>query len=199
MKKKILILMYVMTMLFAFTGCFGSSDEATEDTDKEQTQETSKNNFKGIDFSIYVPEEWETIEKKDFTSDIPQGTEIVFRNNVKNENFTANVNITKNALQNPISPEDYAKQAISNIKASMYNFSEVKRETLKIKVAEKETETLYLAFEGKRNENENTVQFLQIYATKGHVGYIVTGAFSKGEEELVVKKVDAMVRSFEVN
>ena len=197
MKRKILIAVLLGTSMLFVTGCFES--ETPDTTEPDTSQEQSQNNYQGADFSIYVPEAWEKIEKKDFTSEIPAGTEIVFRNNVKNEDFTANVNITKNTtLTNPISSADYAKQAVSNLKASMFNFNEIKRETAKILIGGTETETIYLAFEGKRNENENQVQFLQIYATKGQAGYIVTGAFSETEEELVVKKVDAMVRSFEV-
>ena len=192
--------MTLASMVF-LAGCFGGDEEVVEEENTEseiEAQDTSGNNFEGPDFTIFAPEEWEVIKKEDFTSDVPAGTVVVFRNNVKNDQFTANANITKNTIPGTITSGDYAKQAISNLKASMFNFKEIKRESTVINVDGKGVSTIYLAFEGKRKENENTVQFLQKYAVKGHIGYIITGAFLGSEEELVVKKVDAMVRSFEV-
>ncbi|MBU1992637.1 MAG: hypothetical protein ABH856_01520 [Patescibacteria group bacterium] len=196
--KKLLIIPLIASLFF-LSGCFGGdeTDENTE-TPVDEPRIESNNNFDGGEFTLNIPEEWEIIEKKDFTSDIPNGTEIVIKNNIKNPLFTANANVTKNSLTSIVSSKDYALQAASNLKTSLLNFREMNREDVKVLVDGREVDTLYMAFEGKQDQYGNPVQFLQTYAVKGHFGYIVTGAFAPSEEELVVKKVDDIVRSLEV-
>ena len=99
MKRKILIAVLLGTSLLFVTGCFES--ETPDTTEPDTSQEQSQNNHQGADFSIYVPEAWEKIEKK-ILRQKSAGTEIVFRNNVKNEDFTANVNITKKTQHSQI-------------------------------------------------------------------------------------------------
>ena len=77
------------------------------------------------EFSIKIPREWDIIAKKDFTNDVPQNTLMVFRNNVKNENFTANVNILKNNLLTPKETLEYAKEVINRQKTGLYNYLEI--------------------------------------------------------------------------
>ena len=78
MKRSILSLILVVS-LFTFTGCFGSDDSS----DESQLQNFSV--YNAPTFSISIPSQWQTIEPKDFSNDVPQETQIIFRDHIKSD------------------------------------------------------------------------------------------------------------------
>ena len=88
MKRTILILILLFS-LSSFTGCFGGNDNQSE----SQLQNFSV--YSAPTFSISIPNQWQTIEPKDFSNDVPEETQIIFRDNVQSDIFTANANVTK--------------------------------------------------------------------------------------------------------
>ncbi len=125
-KKRILTVASLLLLSLTLTGCFNSGTTPTPTT--TTNEKTRIINDAKYDFTLVIPREWDVIESKDFTSDVPSETVIVFRNNIKNEDFTANVNIVKNILQTPRETLDYAKQVLNRQTSGLYNYKESKRD-----------------------------------------------------------------------
>ena len=109
MKFKRLLILCLSTVFL--TSCGG--DESGNDVD---LTEVGKTLYETSDFSIQVPKEWETVEKSSYPSNVPAQTQIDFRNNIKNEIFTANISISKKELPENISSEDFAKSSLGSFK-----------------------------------------------------------------------------------
>lgn len=76
--------------LLMLSGCFNFGGS----TDTPAVDEKSKI-YENTVFTITIPKDWDVIEKDDFTSEVPEETQVVFRNNVKNETFTSNVAVIR--------------------------------------------------------------------------------------------------------
>jgi len=190
--RRSLSIIFLSLLVLSLGGCFNFGGSTTKSEDaRNQTYENSE-------ISIQIPKEWETIEKKDFTSDVPAVTLVVFRNNVKNETFTANVNIVSNPLQETVDSVEYAKLVYNRQKNGLYDFQELKREDLKIKIGGKDTATTYLVFTAKKATDQPDVKYLQVYAVKNNLAYIVTGAVSPKENDVTVQTIESIVKSFQL-
>ncbi len=189
-KKLTLTILTLTTLLFTACGSTNNNIESnnTEDTSVFETQE----------FKISRPTIWTTITQKEMTSEVPKGTIVVFRNNIKNETFTANVNVLKREIQTPISSLDFAKQVINRESQGLVNYKEQKKEQIKIKSGDTEDTTLINYFEAKESTNKPTINYIQTYAVKDHSGFIITGAFSKKEEKNTMQIIENIVKSFKV-
>ncbi len=194
--KQVSVLACAIASMFLLGGCINFGGGGTSGGTK--TVDERSKLYDTNDFSIVIPKDWEIISKADFTSEVPQETVIVFRNNVKNEDFTANVNIVKNKLQEPISTIEYAKRVDNRQKTGLYNYKESKNETAKITIGDKTVDTFYRLFEAKKGSDEKLVRYLQIYGVKGNDAYIVTGAVSPKENDSVVKTIEDIVKSFKL-
>lgn len=179
MKKKFIIVIIGISILL--TGCFGGSD----DSKKEEKKIEGFHKYSTEEFSLQVPDEWETLTPLNFPSDIPKNTLVAFRNNLRNPKFTANVVIVKNELSQEISITDYSKAQHQKLKEQLYNVNELKLEENKIIV------------EGKETEDSELKRFIQVSAIKGKNAYIAIGAFLASEDEGLAKKIETMVESFE--
>ena len=188
-----IILSSALFLTLALTGCsgFGTSTGAKADDPRLKTYENSE-------FSIKIPKEWEVIEKKDFTNDVPDVTVVVFRNNVKNETFTANVNIVRNSLQATIETGEYAKMVYNRQKTGLYDFKEDKREDYNVKIGDKDVVSSYLIFEAQKATDQPAVKYLQTYAVKNNFAYIVTGAVSPKENDVTVQSIESIIKSFQL-
>ncbi len=188
--KKLFNFSILAFTVIALSGCGGSSTQ----------QQTAANNQSRVidntEFTMTIPREWDVIESKDFTSDVPPETIIVVRNNVKNENFTANVNIVRRNLQATEASLDFAKEVINRQKTGLLNYKEDKNETAKIQIAGKPNDTYLETFEGKKDAQSDLIDFYQTYAVKGNYAYIVTGSYSPQETNDNINTVQTIVKSF---
>ncbi|MBD3156772.1 hypothetical protein GF369_02990 [Candidatus Peregrinibacteria bacterium] len=192
MKRYTIALCMIFSLIF-LTGCFGSSDDAAE------TQLENFSVYKAPTFSISVPQQWQTIEPKDFSRDIPQETQIIFRDHIQNDIFTANANVTKRILTQPISSVEYGKSMVNENKESLLNFKEISRdEEFNIAIGGQMQKTLLVMFEGKENESEPTIRIVQTYAVNGSDAYTVTAAYRTDASELQVEEAKNIVKSFKV-
>lgn len=193
-KQIIRILLPIIT-IFVLSGCFdlgGSKPAETKPIDERSLlYETSE-------FSITIPKTWEVIEKKDFTSDVPAETVVVFRNNVKNENFTANVVVVKNNLLEPIVTLEYAKMVKNRQKAGLIDYKESRQDESKITIGTTEEPTYFNLFEAKKSAQDKLVRYLQTYAVKGNSAYIITGAVLPTENDATVKTIEDTVKTFKL-
>jgi hypothetical protein len=196
MKKTILFLSIILTTTF-LGGCFsfedGNSAEGTQSQNNDLTKTYSNNQF-----SFTYPQDWDLIERKDFTSEIPAETQVVIRNNLKNDSFTANINIVKNTIQNEKSTLDYAKEVLNRQKTGLLDYKETKREIIKISIGGSDQETYYTEFEARLNSTEPITKFFQTYGVKGQNGFVIMGASSTQENSSTINKLQKAVLSFKI-
>lgn len=186
--KTIFIAVLLSTML---TGCglIGNSNNKTTTTTKD---------YESSDFKVNIPPEWEVIEKKDFTADVPEVTQVVFRNNVKNETYTANVNVIRNQLQDTIDTSEYAKMVYNRQKTGLYDFKEIRRDAIKLKRGSDDIETTLLVFEARKGTDQLNVRYYQSYLVKNNFAYIITGSASPKENDVTFQTIENTVKSFQV-
>jgi hypothetical protein len=186
--KKIISSLLIGVSLFAFTSCGGSTpvptpvDPATVNFTKYTT----------TDFSISYPKDWEVLTKDKFPSNVPATTVIVFRNNLKSDIFTANLNISQAAVKAQTTSEDFAIATINTSKYNLIEFKELSRQEV---VIGKE-KTLLVNFQGRKTITESMVNFQQTYAVRNGFGLIVTAAYLPTEDQNVVTKLGDMIKSF---
>ncbi|MBT4366613.1 hypothetical protein HOD15_04290 [Candidatus Peregrinibacteria bacterium] len=190
MKKLIAI---SLITLFSLTGCFGTP------ADEEETDNTNQmySTYKSSDISIIYPNDWEVLNSSDFTSNVPASTVVVFRNNLKNDIFTANLNISQAEIPLGTNNEDFALQTLNTQKYNLVGFTELLRENYNIKTGEETEESTVLStFQGRKTITESLVEFKQTYIARNGFGIIVTAAYLPNEEQSVVMMLDKMLRSF---
>lgn len=186
----------ILVSIVFLNGCFnfGSGNSTAKVTTDERTKIIDNSSY---DFTITIPREWDMIEKKDFTKDVPPETVLVFRNNIKNEDWTAAVVITKANFQIARDSLEVAKYVLNREKTSLYEFKEVRdRELRRIKTGNQQTDTYVSYFQGKEKADSTLIQYIQTYASRGNTAYIVTGSISTKENENNRKTVEDIVKSF---
>ena len=179
------------------SGCFGGDGGSGTVPAGENSGKTS--NYQSSQFSLTFPSGWDVIESKDFTSEIPRETQVLIRNNIKNDTFTANINVVRNDLQTGQSSLDYAKEVLNRQRTGLLDYKETRREIISVPVGGQGQETYYTEFEARLNATDPVLKFAQIYAASGNSGYIVMGAWSPLESSAVVEQVINTVKSFRVN
>ncbi|MBA4336866.1 hypothetical protein C0416_03805 [bacterium] len=146
-----------------------------------------------------VPNQWQTIEPKDFSSEVPQETQIIFRDNVQNDIFTSNANVTKRLLTKQANSLDHGKAMMNENKGSMLNFKEISRdEDFNIAIGGQMQKTLLVLFEGKESEADPTIRIVQTYAVNGTDAYTITAAYLPTSTELDAENAKNIVKSFKV-
>lgn len=190
-------LRYILTglVLFSLTGCFNFGGDETD----QGTPSEGYTTYKTEQFNIDVPSAWEVISEDEFTSDVPDVTVVVFRNNVKNETFTANVNIVSKQLQEPVSSLEYAKMVVNRQSNGLVDYNEQAKDTVKINRGGEEVDTLFTRFEARKTASDNLVRYVQTYGVTGDTAFIVTGAVSTQESESVLQTVEKIVKSFSLS
>jgi hypothetical protein len=197
MNTKFTVLLLIGASL-ALGGCFGDGSSssgtipANENSGKTATYQSSQ-------FSLTFPAGWDVIETKDFTTEIPRETQVLIRNNIKNDTFTANINVVKNDLQTGKNSLDYAKEVLNRQRTGLLDYKETKREIVSVPVGGQGQESYYTEFEARLNATDPVLKFAQIYAASGNSGYIVMGAWSLQENSAVVEQIVNTVKSFKVN
>ncbi|MEK7547466.1 MAG: hypothetical protein AAB540_01080 [Patescibacteria group bacterium] len=193
MKIKYFLISAVLALTL-FSGC-SSEDEGTNSTNGT-AENPNKALYEETDFSLSIPTSWEVINKNSFTSNVPANTIVGFRNNIKNEKFTANLNITQTNLTEEISSEDFAKSSMAKTKNSLVDFVEINKDTAKVNSPDGEIEAYLVEMEGKKSVNEPIVHFKQLHIVNGDKAYTITAAYLKEEDESVINMLDEMVNSF---
>ena len=148
--KKLLIL---LPFLLLGTGCFHS---ATEDPN-EKALPAEANSYQADEFSISPPidsqkKPWETITT--FTKEFPAGAIAAFRDNIKDEKFTANISVYKKSVPADVSSADFALSEIRNHEKNVLNFKELARENVKIAISGQNVDTILFYFEGKEKAED---------------------------------------------
>lgn len=188
MYKKIIIL-GLMSVLF--TGCFGGGSSTST-----TTLEAGESLYSHSNFSVIIPQDWEITESKDFPSNVPKETIVVFGNNIKSEIFTANVNVSIKEVDETVTSSDYAKNSKTQASTSLLSFNEIGSENVKVQYGANPIEGTILEFSGKKSAEEPIIKFKQLFVVNKGFGYIVTAASIPEEDQTVVKYMDRMINSF---
>jgi hypothetical protein len=191
-KKSLFIFGLCATL--TFTGCFGG-DEEDVSTDIPSDFKT----FNATSFSISVPGPWEIIEAADFTSDIPAGTQVIFKNNIKDDVFTANTNVSKEILTSPFSTYDFGLNIMANNK-KLKNYREISRDNeYKILIGGNLVNSILVEFEGKENEGQPNIRVVQTYAVAGADAYTISSAYHFGPiDDLSGEIAEKIIKTFRV-
>jgi hypothetical protein len=179
-------------MSFLLAGCFdfGGGTPAPAESDL--------NTYDTNILSIGIPKSWDVLEQDDFTSEVPQETLVVFRNNIKNETFTANINIVRKRLLEPLSSKEFAVMTNNRQREGLPDYNETSKDEFTVQVGDRQDDTYLVGYEARRSPDERLVKYLQIYAVKDNFGYIVTGAFSPQESTDIASLVTTSVKSFKL-
>lgn len=179
---------------FLLAGCLGSNDSKTPSEKKIEGFHV----YTAEEFSIQVPDEWETLSGAGLPGNTPKNTLIAFRSNIKNPRFTANVALIKNDFAQEIIPLEYAKMLRQKTIDGLFDFREILTEQTKIMIAEQETDTILFIADGREATDQDLKRFMQISAVKGKTAYVAVGSFLAEEGEGTAKKLETMMRNFEV-
>jgi hypothetical protein len=198
MKKLILPVLLFSSLLFA--GCLNPGPSTNNQPPANQENSTETRVFNNNEFSLNFPASWDVIQAKDFTSDIPSETQVVIRNNIKNEDFTANINVIKHSFQNSAKNSlDYGQEILNRQKSGLLNYRETKKEIVKRNIGGQQVDTYLVEFEAKLNQTDPILKFVQTFATKDNNGYTALGSYSQLENSIVINQVNQTVQSFQVN
>ncbi|MBT4917326.1 hypothetical protein HN709_04110 [Candidatus Peregrinibacteria bacterium] len=180
MKAKIIGTILTLLTPIILTGCFGEEAPTSNSADPGPGKVT----YESESYFIFVPEDWEIIERKDLPSDAPAEFQVAFKNNVKHDIFTASTGITLDLFMNEISSEDFMINSKAEIKNAVVDYVEIS------------AEGNILVFEGKKSAIEPIIRFKTIYIMSEKVGYTITAAYVPDEDESVVNMTEEMLNSF---
>lgn len=194
MKKTIqigIIALFTLTL----SGCLGFGSDSTP-ADTATTGSTESTTYQNSEFSITIPKDWEIIESKDFSDRVASNTLIVFRNNIKNDVFTANINIITNERLNDKSSDEHAKDIINSEKATMLDYKELIRETVSLQNGANTESSEFIVFEGRNSAEEDLIRYAQTCLVKNDKVYIVTGSYRPTEDEKITQLIQDGVKHF---
>lgn len=189
MRSKLFIIIASLALL---TGCFGSTTPTTE-------KAAEGFHYYATDtFRIQIPDEWEVVRPEMFKSDVPKNTLSAFRSNLRNARFTANVAVIVNDAPKDVVSLDYAKALYTKVQDVLNDAKEVSVETIKIPVNGAATETLFTVNEGRETSSADLKRFFSVSGVKGEKAYAAVGSMLPSEGDATAKKLETIVRSFEV-
>lgn len=186
--KKIITPLLIGISLLSLTACGGQDAPAIVDT----AVQANLAKYENTDFSILYPKDWEVLSPEQFPSNVPASTVIVIRNNLKNEIFTANLNVSQSPLKETTTSNDFAVATLNAAQYNLVNFKEISRD----KVAVAGDETFIATFQGRKTATESLVAFKELCLARNGFGIIVTVAYLPGEDQIVVTKLSDMLKSF---
>lgn len=186
--KKILI--SFLTGLLLISGCGNSDGDAT----------TSENpiyySYGNDTYEIDVANDWEVITE--FTSNYPQNTIAAFRNNIKNDEFIANINIVANTVEEGLSNGDYALEILQSHSESLIDYKLIEKKEIDITVGEQLSPTYMITFQGRNKIDGDLLQFTQVYGVNNGLGYIATATYLPNEDQFVIETAVYMVGSLQL-
>ncbi|MFC1616312.1 hypothetical protein ACFL21_04165 [Patescibacteria group bacterium] len=190
---KIKIFLILSFSLILLPGCFGGGDSTPiEDLDNSYYQTD--------EFSIKIPMDWEIIESNKFPSNVPSELIVAFQSNIRNAKFTSTVSINKIFFgeEKTVNSDDFYKNSLRKIKNTLVNYEEISIDDIEIIRGEEFIPGVIVIYQGKQRAYDNIVRFRELYLGYGNFGYIVTAAYLTDEDESIVKNIEEMINSFQL-
>jgi hypothetical protein len=199
MKKINFTVVAILTLTSAFlaSGCGGTTPATpAPDTAAADLAKQGKVLYQGQDFTIAIPDKWEVISKEEFTTNYPKEIIVAFRNNVKNEIFTANMTVAIQSLDVEIPAEDFGKNSVKKQSEFVPSFKELRSSTQDLTFGQTKIPTYFIQSEGKKSTQEPLLKFAQLFVVNNKKAYTVTAAYLPTEDENVVNAINEMINSF---
>jgi hypothetical protein len=185
--KKLLTTLLGLSLLLS--ACGGSDTDEASTTDSDEVFYFT---YVTAEFSIDVPDDWETINA--FTSDYPDEVRVAFRNNLKDSEFIANVSIVREDYTG--TSADYAQSKLDDHSETLINYKLESQEAVTLEVAGADSVTTLNTFRGKNEASSPTLEYMQIYLTKGDNAWTVSASYTPNEDEFVIERMAHMLKSF---
>ncbi len=150
--------------------------------------------YSTAEFAIQVPNEWETVNA--FTSEYPESVRVAFRDNLKDGDFTANVVVTRENNGKSLTSMDFAQKTLGIHGETLISYRLISQENLELGMNGGASATVLNTFEGKKEADAATLNFQQVYLTKGEQAWTVTASYLPNEDEFTVARMETMLKSF---
>lgn len=186
--KKILVAGFFSLLL---AGCGGND---APDVNYDLTVQR----YDGGAFSIDVPRDWQVIERNNMTWSIPTETVVAFRNNVKNPFFIASIVVSKFITDAPLANEDFATLMIQKHQDTVFDYTELGRETATLRAGGADFETVIFSFQGRDSFDGDLTVFREVYLATPDHAYVVTAAHGQSEDAGVVIQLEDALKSFQL-
>ncbi|MCK5607822.1 hypothetical protein KAR91_38430 [Candidatus Pacearchaeota archaeon] len=180
--KKIISLFSLLVLAGLLTGC---GEDTTSPLQAMQM-------YDGGEFTVNIDPSWKIINSSDFYSEIPKETLVAFTTPEAYNGFFINVNIVKEDLKQEVSSIDYGR---ANINLSAQNLTDYQK-IQEVQLEAGSRPALLHIFQARLNPSEKLIKFVQLYATKGNYGYIISGGMLPDTPKEIRDLVGATVTSF---
>lgn len=182
--KKLCAMALVLLVVFFLNSC--------KSKDSGDAAKTGLKSYDGTDFTINIVPTWKVITPTEFYAEIPRETMVAFTSPEAYDGFFINVNILKEDLRQPVSTIDYARANINLSAQNLTNYEKIQETDVQVG----SQKSLLHIFQARLNPAEKTIKFIQVYATKGNYGYVVTGGMLPDTPQAIRDQVGIMVTSF---
>lgn len=179
--KTILAALAILMMTAVLNGC-GSKDSTS----------SSLKTYDGGVFTIGIDPAWKIITPSEFYPEVPKETLVAFTTPEAYDGFFINVNIVKEDLPSEVSSIDYARANINLAAQNLTDYEKVQEANVDLNG----TPAMVHIFQARLNPTENLIRFIQLYATKGKEGYIVSGGMLPSTPKEIRDQVGSSVTSF---
>ena len=183
----------IILSAFTFTACGGGDDSSPS---LDTTVGADQKLYENSELAIAYPQDWEILERDDFTSNVPAFTVVAIRSNIKNEKFTPNISVNKKDFTQDTKSIDFAKGTIEQAKNTLQNFKEIESKAVKVKFGKNELDGYLATFQGKNDAASPVVGFSQLYVVNGKTGYMITAAYLFDADQATLKMIDSSLNSF---
>ncbi|MBL4693881.1 hypothetical protein JKY72_00740 [Candidatus Gracilibacteria bacterium] len=181
MQKRLLTSLLLIPLFL--TGCF-SGEESASTTIAPPGMKI----YESSEFSIQFPQDWQIVEGNDFTSTTPSSAQVGFVNNIINEKFTANLNVTIRKASKDLTSSDLAKSNNAKTKANLVELS--------IQSTIESDNGITTNFQGKKAPSSPIIIFSRLDRVSNGNAYSTTAAHLPEEDESVVNALNEMLDSF---
>ncbi len=180
--KKIGAALLLMAIAMGLSGCGNGSD--VKKVNGLKSYETPA-------FTLLVDPSWKVILPGDFYAEVPQETVVAFAAPEAVDGFFANVSVVKENLKQRLSSVDYGRANITLSGQNLTDYQKIQEGQVEVN-GEK---ALLHIFQARLNPTEKLLRFIQLYATRGNDGYIVTAGMLPDAPKELRDKVGTMATS----
>lgn len=181
--QKIIAAITIILFVGFLSGCGGGSSSTSTENLKT---------YQGTDFTINIDPTWKIINQSDFYAEIPKETVVAFTTPEAYNGFFINVNIIKEDLKQQVSSINYGRANINMSAQNLTDYTKIQE----VKMSVGGEPALLHIFQARLNPSEKIIKFVQLYATKGNYGYIVSGGMLPDTPKQIRDLVGAVVTSF---